>query len=106
MAEPPKRSQLPNNNDFTFILNSVQLLGAKVIGQLGDDSRPYEHSGYQIPVAGNRDRYLLCFMISHELFQDDAIEHVDMEEEASKDVEEVQLATGAAPDLDDGDEVI
>ena len=45
-------------------------------------------------------------MISHELFQDDAIEHVDMEEEASKDVEEVQLATGAAPDLDDGDEVI
>ena len=48
----------------------------------------------------------LCFMISHELFQDDAIEHVDMEEEASKDVEEVQPATGAAPDLDDGDEVI
>ena len=47
-----------------------------------------------------RDGNFLCFMISHELFQDDAIEHVDMEEEAGKEVVEE-----AAPDLDEGDEV-
>ena len=39
-------------------------------------------------------------------FQDDAIEHVDMEEEAEEDVvEQVQLGKKAASDPDEGDEV-
>ena len=39
-------------------------------------------------------------------FQDDAIEHVDMEEEAKEDVvEQVQLGKRATTDSDEGDEV-
>ena len=91
---------------------NVATAGEELVALLGENPRPHEHPRYKIPVAGNI--VFVCYRssISHSgllillkntLFQDDAIEHVDMEEEVSNDIEEAK--PGTTPDLDEGDEV-